>query len=100
MSAALSALRQRRRNDRLRQRRHRERVAFGKAVLAVEVVEEEVVEALLIGGLLDAREVEDRDAIEAALAEQIRVLTWLALNSPHHLLGLRILAELLDDGTS
>jgi hypothetical protein len=54
-------------NGAQRQRRHRERTRAGLIVLQIEADEVALTEQLVIAGFLAPQDVEDRDAITAAL---------------------------------
>jgi hypothetical protein len=73
------------RRQRLKQKRYRDRRARGRIVLAVEVVDVELVEALVEAGLLARAQEDDRRAVKAALEQyidlSIRVVTSNAIGS-------------------
>lgn len=59
--------------QRVAQRAYRQRVADGRFVEPIEI-DEDLVDTLIRGGLLDPRAADDRKAVRAALVEQLRLL--------------------------
>lgn len=79
-----------------RLRRHRDRLAHGQVVVSAAFDEDELLDVLVRGGLLDPLQADKPRAVAAALKRQVEVLHWLARRN-HPMLPMLALLALDDD---